>query len=1690
MCYNLNYKQVVFIIFYFVMKKQYLFLGAIFALIFAFLTVGFNKVEAATGTSTALYKNQSNNHISIYGQVSALRLELNSTTTPPENLDSVTITIATSTNAISTEVSTSSFEWVGVVKDNDANGVFSGSDIFLATTTVNITIPTTVNIAAATTTPAIGNFFIVFKTASSTYWTDNGAPETGGKVAQAIIVKISTNGVVASLTPATINTTTTQPFIADTHSQAPDASKVSAQYQSGAYKIFDTNGDGGVGELGFLNVYSTSTPGASAIATTTVSANGNFTQLSIGSTYLSSVWLDLNDAAGNATSSKVQYNLPALPSVSSIAGFTDRIIINTNKNLRGDQATLCSNYTLNGNALACGNPSQPFIEFSGNQMVIKNLSLTQGSSASLSISGITDINPESFPFTYSTTTLAVNTASLPAISLVSPSSGKAGDTVTITGSNFGTATGTVWFSGGFSQQTGPLQPIQATSTAWSATSITVAVPTGANSGPLTVVSSGGMMSDVGGNSFFDVVGNVYIKLALATSGSPIATSTDMRIFIGDKTGEHIYYVGDNSTTTFDAANYYYTIPNISSEGFTWAYDVSGGKVSSAGSSLSQNTSTSSPQILIFSTSTTKMATGAITLGSPCSSIGQNKWVAVFAMPSGASSTMSGPGEVQPSFFKTNGSCTVDYNLALASNGLYQVEAHLPPSATSTPLLDPAGQQINISDAGPTATVNLTFTSATRKINGQVVNASSGSLGDKNNDLWVFANQPTSGGKSSVSRPDGSGNFSLYASVGSYKIGVGGPGMPMGVERDIIVTDSAVFNTTSTQVAITIKLEPPTSYISGYVKDGSGNAVSGIDISAWCEGSPAGGHSVSDSQGFYKMYVPACSNYHVSGFSQSYGQLAEQTSVVVGPSSNPTVNFTLSSDNFVNITGSVTQNSSALSGADVWITQGSFGPSVGWAKTSSNGNFSAKIRKGLSNLYLHAALMGQGEIANQSLNGGSAIDADLSVGAISASVATIEIRLKPINTFATGTVFIGAHSSVGGGFTNTKEGTGADYDIYRIRVPYSGSTLYMIDGGIQNFGPIPQATTTVSGDKTITIDLSSVSFYNVSGTVTSTVSGAVSDAFVWAGGSAGGGGAKTDASGNFSFKLRAGTYDIGVGQPGYSGSMLASLNINAATSSLNLTLTQNSQTITGTVKYSGSALSNARVWADNGSGGWAGATSEADGSFTLNVSSGSWNVNAIADGYQLSSPQVTTAPASGVILNMTAVSFNAKRSTQSVTPTQGGVIQTDDAKVEIPQGALGTSGTAVQMDVTDTMSTPTKKGGRVVGTAKSIQATYASGDNQGQQITTLSQNVTIEIVLTKAQLEDKNISTITAAQKVKIGYDDPTATSWTEIPTTVILNPATSTLWSDLVSITLKGTTSHFSTFAPISPSSAEAPPTPTGFSATAGAERISLNWTASTGAAKYDIYRKSGNDYPYLAQTVNTSYTDSGLSAHATYYYKVTALDNSDNESSATDAVSATALIYVGVGGGGGGETPAVTLIVATTTIATTTQAVATTTTPMATTTALTVSAPEISPIIFTTPVAVQKITKRLVLGSRGDEIKTIQDLLAQDKEVYPEGLVTGYFGSLTKKAIQKFQEKYGIAKEGEPGYGDVGPNTRAKINQILAGAAGPAAVPQLPAQSSEQTKIVQQIKTQLQTLQEQLVQLLAELAKKLQEQVQQKLGQ
>lgn len=73
--------------------------------------------------------------------------------------------------------------------------------------------------------------------------------------------------------------------------------------------------------------------------------------------------------------------------------------------------------------------------------------------------------------------------------------------------------------------------------------------------------------------------------------------------------------------------------------------------------------------------------------------------------------------------------------------------------------------------------------------------------------------------------------------------------------------------------------------------------------------------------------------------------------------------------------------------------------------------------------------------------------------------------------------------------------------------------------------------------------------------------------------------------------------------------------------------------------------------------------------------------------------------------------------------------------------------------------------------------------------------------------------------------------------------------------------------------------------------------------------------------------------------------------------------------------------------------------------------------------------------GSSGSDVVELQTYLAADTDIYPSGLVTGYFDSYTESAIQKFQTAQGIVSSGTPkttGYGRVGPKTLVRINTLI----------------------------------------------------------
>lgn len=96
-------------------------------------------------------------------------------------------------------------------------------------------------------------------------------------------------------------------------------------------------------------------------------------------------------------------------------------------------------------------------------------------------------------------------------------------------------------------------------------------------------------------------------------------------------------------------------------------------------------------------------------------------------------------------------------------------------------------------------------------------------------------------------------------------------------------------------------------------------------------------------------------------------------------------------------------------------------------------------------------------------------------------------------------------------------------------------------------------------------------------------------------------------------------------------------------------------------------------------------------------------------------------------------------------------------------------------------------------------------------------------------------------------------------------------------------------------------------------------------------------------------------------------------------------------------------------------------------------------------------LTQTLSRGMSNDHVADLQRYLAKHPDIYPEGLITGYFGALTEQAVKRLQQASGL----EP-VGIVGPKTRSVINdEIVSSSGGSGGAVASPVQATSPTTIV-----------------------------------
>jgi len=210
-----------------------------------------------------------------------------------------------------------------------------------------------------------------------------------------------------------------------------------------------------------------------------------------------------------------------------------------------------------------------------------------------------------------------------------------------------------------------------------------------------------------------------------------------------------------------------------------------------------------------------------------------------------------------------------------------------------------------------------------------------------------------------------------------------------------------------------------------------------------------------------------------------------------------------------------------------------------------------------------------------------------------------------------------------------------------------------------------------------------------------------------------------------------------------------------------------------------------------------------------------------------------------------------------------------------------------------------------------------------------------------------------------------------------------------------------------------APTTPPGLTASyISTNSIILKWQPGSdniGLVGYYVFRNGLQ----LATTSGTTYTDTGLTTSTAYTYTVNSYDAAGNLSNPT-AITVTTLAVAA-------PAPMPNVYAPTAALQTTIPPAGTAGGTNTTANGTTVSG---NAIVFFGP---------LKFGVQSNDVKNLQLLLVKGGFLAPN-FATGYFGSLTQKAVQAFQCKQAIVCSGGPlttGWGAIGPRTKKALSTL-----------------------------------------------------------
>ncbi len=485
--------------------------------------------------------------------------------------------------------------------------------------------------------------------------------------------------------------------------------------------------------------------------------------------------------------------------------------------------------------------------------------------------------------------------------------------------------------------------------------------------------------------------------------------------------------------------------------------------------------------------------------------------------------------------------------------------------------------------------------------------------------------------------------------------------------------------------------------------------------------------------------------------------------------------------------------------------------------------------------------------------------------------------------------------------------------------------------------------------------------------------------------------KSDGEGRAIFRVRRGVYYIrGHINPkeGYANPPERAVEITSAvTRDVTLVFKKIERTprttVRGRVTFNAGAAASAFVWAWSEQGGYREARSSFDGSFTMSLAADErWHIGASKmseeRGHKSSEIIVDAKEGAEITIDLALTEYRKTPLSSPVTVTRLATQQaiaetTDGARMNMPARAAGSSGT-INVEIAPTVEAPSQASAHVVGTVYDVSIKTAAGT----AITSLAEEAEITLPYDEDELR---LQSLTEDSLVPSFFDESTAT-WVKLDNYTV----------DKERNIVIGRVKHLTRFALVAAVDITPPKAPASVNVSAlGGGVVVINWTNPPSDFAYaKVYRseKIGTLGTTLAANIEgRTYSDAAVKDGAWYYYTVRSVDPSGNEST---NISQSAMQAVG-----------------------------------------TSQPKKASPSAASISVA---LARDLSVGSSGNDVKTLQELLLKEG-VYPSGLVTGFFGELTRSAVIRFQEKYateilspaGLSK----GTGYVGGRTRAKANTL-----------------------------------------------------------